>query len=86
MAAGPEPKDDAWMTSEVQRQKAVAAVVIRGSVKKKGSHTNEDRLLRKDQSSGSDTMLEILNNCIVFHWRKNIHQCLYIGGICARYK
>ena len=25
------------------------------------------RLLRKGQSNGSDTMLEILNNCIVFH-------------------
>ena len=25
------------------------------------------RLLRKGQSSGSDTMLEILENCIVFH-------------------
>ena len=25
------------------------------------------RLLRKGQSSCSDTMLEILNNCIVFH-------------------
>ena len=25
------------------------------------------RLLRKSQSSGSDTVLEILNNCIVFH-------------------
>ena len=47
VAAGPEPKDDAWMTSEVQRQKAAAAVVIGWSVKKKGSHTNEDRLLRK---------------------------------------
>lgn len=37
-----------------------------GSIKKKGSHTNEDRLLRKGQSSGSDTMLEILKDCIVF--------------------
>ena len=27
----------------------------------------EIRLLRKCQSSGSDTMLEILENCIVFH-------------------
>ena len=24
-------------------------------------------MLKKGQSSGSDTMLEILNNCIVFH-------------------
>ena len=31
------------------------------------------RLLRKSQSSGSDTMLEILNDCIVFHKSKNIH-------------
>ena len=74
------------MTSEVQQQKAAMAVVIGGSVKKKGSHTNEDRLLRKGQSSGSNTMLEILNTCIVFLRRKNIHQCLYIGGICVRYK
>ena len=44
------------------------------------------RLLRKDQSSGSDTMLEIQNDCIVFHELKNIHQCLYIEGICVRYK
>ena len=34
VAAGPEPKDDSWMTSEVQRQKAAATVVIGGSVKK----------------------------------------------------
>ena len=44
------------------------------------------RLLRKDQSSGSDTILEIQNDCIVFHESKNIHHCLYIGGICVQYK
>ena len=44
------------------------------------------RLLRKGQSSDSNTMLEILNNYIVFLKSKNIHQCLYIGGICMRYK
>ena len=26
--AGPEPKDDGWVTSEVQRRKAAAVVVI----------------------------------------------------------
>ena len=31
-------------------------------------------------------MLEIQNNCIVFHKLKNIHHCLYIGGICVQYK
>ena len=57
--AGPEPRDDYWMTSEVQRQEATAAVVMAEALSEKGSHTNEDRLLRKGQSSGSDTMLEI---------------------------
>ena len=31
-------------------------------------------------------MLEIQNDCIVFRKSKNIHQCLYIRGICVRYK
>ena len=31
-------------------------------------------------------LLEIRNNCIIFPQSKNIHQCLYIGGICVRYK
>ena len=34
--------------------------------KKKGVTLIKTRLLRKDQSSGSDTMLEILEDCIVF--------------------
>ena len=33
------------------------------------------RLLRKGQSSGSDTMLEILNDCILFH-----NQRIYISA------
>ena len=59
-----------------------------GSVVKKKKEVTlmKTRLLRKGQSSGSDTMLEIQNDCIVFHKLKNIHQCLYIGGICVRYK
>ena len=34
--------------------------------KKKGVTLIKTRLLRKGQSSGSDTMLEILEDCIVF--------------------
>ena len=34
--------------------------------KKKGVTLRKTRLLRKGQSSGSDTMLEILEDCIVF--------------------
>ena len=50
MVAGPEPKDDGWMTSEVQRRKAAAVVVMAKAMwKKKESHC-------------SDTMLEILED------------------------
>ena len=38
VAAGPEPKDDGWMTSEVQRRKAAAVVVMAEAILKKESH------------------------------------------------
>ena len=57
-----------------------------GSVVEKEVTLIKIRLLRKGQSSGFDTMLKILNHYIVFHESNNIHQCLYIGGICVRYK
>ena len=38
-------------------------------------------LLRKNQSNGSDTMLEILKNCIVF-----LHERIYISALYKRYK
>ena len=75
------------MTSEVQRQEATATVVMAEAFSKRKEVTlMKTRLLRKGQSSDSDTMLEIRNNCIMFPQSKNIHQCLYIGGICVRYK
>ena len=59
-AVGSEPKDDGWVTSEVQRRKAVAVVVMaEAMLKKKRVTLIKTRLLRKGQSSGSDTMLEI---------------------------
>ena len=55
------------MTSAVQRRKAVTVVVMaEAMLKKKGVTLIKTRLLRKCQSSGSDTMLEILEDCIVF--------------------
>ena len=61
--AGPKPKDDGWMMSEVQQQKAAAVVVMaEAMLKKKGVTLIKTRLLRKGQSSGSDTMLEILED------------------------
>ena len=60
--AGPEPRDDDWMTSEVQRQEATAAVVIAEALCEKEVTLMKTRLLRRKkrgQSSGSDTMLEI---------------------------
>ena len=75
------------MTSEVQRQEAAATVVMTEAFSKRKEVTlMKTRLLRKGQSSGFDTMLEIRNNCIIFSKSKNIHQCLCIGGICVRYK
>ena len=40
VAASPEPKDDGWMTSEVQRRKAKAVVVMAEAMlkTKKESH------------------------------------------------
>ena len=57
-----------------------------GSVVKKEAKLLKTRLLRKGQSIDSNTLLEIQNDYIVFLELKNIHQCLYIGGICVRYK
>ena len=60
-------KDNGWMTSAVQRRKAVTVVVMaEAMLKKKGVTLIKTRLLRKGQSSGFDTMLEILEDCIVF--------------------
>ena len=48
-AAGPEPKDDGWVTSEVQRRKAAAVVVIAEAMlkKKNRSHTNKKKIAKK---------------------------------------
>ena len=47
-AAGPEPKDDSWMTSKVQRRKAATVVVMAEAMwKKKRSHTNKDKIAKK---------------------------------------
>ena len=36
--AGPEPKDDGWVTSEVQQRKAAAVVLMAEAMLKKESH------------------------------------------------
>ena len=46
-----------------------------GSDVENGVTPIKTRLLRKGQSSGSDTMLEILKDCIVFH-----NQRIYISA------
>ena len=52
--------DDGWMTSEVQRQETTAAVVMAEAFSERKEVTlMKTRLLRKGQSSGSDTMLKI---------------------------
>ena len=66
MAAGLKPKDDGWMTSEVQLRKAAAIVVMAKAMLKKKVTLIKTGLLRKGQSSSSNTMLEILKDCILF--------------------
>ena len=53
--------------SDVEKEKGVTLIKI--------------RLLRKDQSSGSDTMLEILEDCIVF-----LNERIYISALYRRHK
>ena len=50
-------------------------------VEKKRVTLRKTRLLRKGQSSGSDTMLEILEDCIVF-----LHEKIYISVLYRRHK
>ena len=50
------------MTSKVQQQKAAVVVVMAEAMLKKGVRLIKTRLLRKGQSSGSNTMLEILED------------------------
>ena len=50
-------------------------------VEKKGVTLIKTRLLRKGQSSGSDTMLEILEDCIVF-----LNERIYIIALYRRHK
>ena len=68
------------MTSEVQRRKAAAAAVMAEAMLKR-SQLIKTRLLRKGQSSGSDTMLEILEDCIIFHNKR-----IYISALYRRHK
>ena len=65
-AAGLEPKDKGWKTSKVQQQKAAVVVVMAEAMLKKGVRLIKTRLLRKGQSSGSDTMLEILKSVVLY--------------------
>ena len=71
------------MTSEVQRRKAATVVMMAEAMlkKKKGVTLIKTRLLRKGQSSGSDTMLEILEDCIVF-----LNEKIYISALYRRHK
>ena len=72
------------MTSAVQWRKAATVVVMAEAMlkkKKKGVTLIKTRLLRKGQSSGSDTMLEILEDCIVF-----LNERIYISALYRRHK
>ena len=52
-----------------------------GSDVESGVTPIKTRLLRKSQSNGSDTMLEILEDCIVF-----LHERMYISALYRKHK
>ena len=70
------------MTSEVQRRKVAAVVMmVEVMLKKKRVTLIKTRLLRKGQSSGSDTMLEILEDLYCISNEK-----IYISALYRRHK
>ena len=81
-------RDYEWRRLQVRNQrrwlKRVRGLTANGySSSCKGGSNCESKIIlmktglsRKSQSDGSDTMLEILEDCIVFLEWKNIHQCL----------
>ena len=81
-------RDYEWQWLQVQNQrrwlKRIKGLTANGcSSSCKGGSNCEFKIIlmktgltRKSQSDGSDTMLEILEDCIVFLEWKNIHQCL----------
>ena len=81
-------RDYEWQWLQVQNQrrwlKRIRGLTANGcSSSCKGESNCEFKMIlmktgltRKSQSDGSDTMLEILEDCIVFLEWKNIHQCL----------
>ena len=57
-----------------------------GSNVESGVTPIKTRLLRKSQSSGSDTMLEILEDFVLYFLMRKYTSVPYIGGISVRYK
>ena len=87
-AAGPEPKDDGWMTSEVQRRKAMAVVVMAEAMlkKKKKSHTDKDKTAKK--RSEQWLWYHVRNNrgFVLYFIMRKYTSVPYIGGISVRFK
>ena len=70
-------RDDDWNASEVYWRMAAAAIVKAEAI----VSLMKTGLPRKSQSDGSDTMLEILEDCIVF-----FHERIYISALYRRHK
>ena len=76
-----------WKTSKVQQRKATVTIVMAEAMLKiKRVTLIKTRLLRKGQSSGFDTMLEILENLYCIFLMRKYTSVPYIGGISVRYK
>ena len=84
--AGSEPKDDGWMTSEVQRRKAVAVVVMVEAMLKKRSHTNKNKTAKKRSEQWLWYHVRNTRRFVLYFLMRKYTSVPYIGGISVRYK
>ena len=85
-AAGSEPKVDGWMTSEVQRRKAVAVVVMVEAMLKKRSHTNKNKTAKKRSEQWLWYHVRNTRRFVLYFLMRKYTSVPYIGGISVRYK
>ena len=86
-AAGPKPKDDDWMMSEVQRRKATAVVVMaEAMLKKKRSHTNKDKTVKKMSEQWLWYYVRNIRRFVLYFIMREYISVPYIGGISVWYK
>ena len=86
-ATGSKPKDDGWMTLEVQQRKAAAVVVMaEAMLEKKRSHTNKDKTAKKRSEQWLWYHVRNTRGFVLYFLMRKYISVPYIGGISVRYK